>query len=105
MLILLNKRLFSFECGKAYMQLQTTAIHVCLNAGEIELHSRGLLARKLELLNFVRSEARFPPLSLILSSPLGRGGVARKAAANRPCLSSFESSLFLEFHGSHHVPL
>ena len=66
------------ECGKAYIQLQTTVMHVCSNAGQIELHSRRLLARKLELLNFVRSEARFPPLSLILSFPLGEGAYPEK---------------------------
>ena len=37
------------------------------------MHSKILLARKLEHLNFVRSDARFPPLSLILSFSLGGG--------------------------------
>ena len=80
--VVLAKQAFIYripcECGKAYIQLQTTVIHVCSNAGEIELHSRGLLARKLVLMNFVRSKAPFSPLSLILSFPLGEGAYPEK---------------------------
>ena len=69
----------SCECVKVYIQLQTTVIHVCSKASQIELHSRRLLARKLELSNFVRSKAPFSPFSLILSFPLGRGRIPKSS--------------------------